>query len=100
MNGFESAGLKLNRAQKHISDVEAAVLSIPGRYRSSIQVNSKCGGQSIRYEIANLGEINNEIALATGDAVHNLKTSLDHAWIAAIGDRSRSAKFPIRKDAA
>jgi hypothetical protein len=81
---FRDARLKIDRAYKHIREIEAAILSLHEAYVSSIEKDANTGGHSIKYECADLDSRIIEIALITGDAVHNLRTALDHAWFAII----------------
>jgi hypothetical protein len=87
---FSHAYLKIDRANKHVNDIEAAILSLKGHYVSRVEEH---GQVSIRYECPDFGRHLSEIALVTGDAVHNLRTALDYAWVSVI----ESLKLPVRK---
>jgi hypothetical protein len=81
---FRDARLKIDRANKHIADVQATVGSLKDRYTSIVETHQPTGGQSLKYECPDLENILIELSLITGDAVHNLRASLDYAWIAII----------------
>jgi len=101
---YENARLKLHRAEKHIADLTTAIDSLPHRYTSSIEIDPNIPAQSIKYDFPGIAPFLTEVALITGDVIHNLRTAVDYAWIdtvkrvapsAIIG----SAKFPIRRTA-
>ena len=99
MNGFDSARLKIDRADKHITDLEGIIGPLPVRYTCSIEIDPQGRGHSIKYEIANFPKIDSDMALITGDALHNLKTALDHCWLELVGSGNRHRKFPVRDTA-
>lgn len=86
---IESAWLKIDRAEKHIDDLDAIIGSLPDAYVSSIEADSQGRGNSIKYHLPNDAAINREMGLIIGDAIHNLKTALDHAWIVASGSDAK-----------
>jgi hypothetical protein len=97
---FEQARLKITRSDKHIADAQAIVSSLPDSYTVSIE-NYGSGRQAIKYELPNADRIAIDLSLVVGDALHNLKTALDYAWIGAIAKHAPSAidkfsKFPVR----
>jgi hypothetical protein len=96
-NPFTSAILKVERAEKHISDLQAAILEID-LCRVFTQYNAESGESRI---IAECASVPPAITLITGDAIHNLRTALDYLVreIAfAVSDReSEHIKFPIGK---
>ena len=98
---FRDARLKIDRANKHIAEVESLALSLERDYASSIEVQEKTGGQSIKYECPDFGDRLIDIALATGDAIHNLRTALDYAWVETIDrlklPQTKFRKFPFRE---
>lgn len=100
---FRDARLKIDRADKHIEEVKTAVLSLHESYVSSIEEDANSGGHSIKYECPDLERRLTEIALMTGDAIHNLRTALDHTWIALVEKlglpTNKWAKFPFSDSA-
>jgi hypothetical protein len=103
---FAHSDLKLTRAKKHIADVDTIIRSLPDAYVVTIERDDKTRQQSLKYNLPNAENIALEIALVTGDAIHNLRTALDYAWVGTIGRLVPSAldsrtKFPVyatRKD--
>jgi hypothetical protein len=82
---FESAKLKIKRAERHISDVEGSFLKFTQDHphKLSLQTNPTDGQLSIRVKFGD--EMPDDIALAIGDAIHNLRTSLDHLVWETVG---------------
>ncbi len=98
---FQSAQLKLSRADKHIREFEGLERSLEESYTTSIEVHAPTGGLSIKYESKDAIGILDEMSLACGDVVHNLRTALDHAWVGAISRIDahmvdRHTKFPFK----
>jgi hypothetical protein len=100
---FHNARLKIKRADKHIYDAQAAVIALKRAYASFVEVDAQTGGRSIKYECPGFDERKTEIALIVGDAIHNLRTALDYAWMATIDRLSlpptKYTKFPFVDDA-
>jgi hypothetical protein len=99
---FASARLKIERAKKHIVDVDAIIRSLPAAYVSTIENDQKTGHRAIRYVLPNELNVSLELALIIGDAIHNLRTSLDYVWIATIKKFApfalgKHTKFPVTK---
>jgi hypothetical protein len=97
---FAQSDLKLKRANKHIADVNTIIRSLPDAYVVTIERDDKARQQSLKYNLPNAENIALEIALVTGDAIHNLRTALDYAWVGTIGRLVPSAldsrtKFPV-----
>ena len=96
---FKSARLKLDRADKHISDLDARVRALPDSDVATVEINPDGGNQVIKHDIVDTTAAT-DIALIAGDAIHNLKCALDHAWLETITKLvpsavSKFAKFPI-----
>jgi hypothetical protein len=74
---FESARLKLQRADYHISDLErqfaAFVAEKPHRFIVQSDPNTGSIGIRVRF----VKEVPTALALVIGDAIHNLRASLD-----------------------
>lgn len=96
---FREARLKIDRANKHIADVQSVVGSLKDRYISIVETHQPTGGKMLTYECPDLARILIDLSLISGDAVHNLRTSLDYAWIVVITKlglpTSRWNKFPF-----
>ena len=96
---FFDARLKIDRANEHIGDVEAEVFALERHYVSSIEIDRGTRAQSIKHECPGLLDRLSDIALITGDAVHNLRTALDYAWMAVLAalklTPTKYTKFPF-----
>jgi len=99
---FDDARLKLERANKHISDLDDELRSFlaTNRHHLTIDRNSQTGEESLR--LNNIGPVPRRAALVIGDAIHNLRVSLDYCacQIAlASGGSNNYVKFPFRSTA-
>jgi hypothetical protein len=81
---FEGSHLKIQRAKSHIDQLKTLTEShiADNPYRMSIQSDPQ-GGLTVA--VKGDKPIPNEIALVIGDAIHNLRTALDHATWELIG---------------
>jgi hypothetical protein len=98
---FTSSRLKIERANKHIADIYAAVRTLPDRYTATVEVNPQTGNEVIKHDLSDGNTITTDLALMIGDAIHNLKCALDYAWIGTIerfvpSALDSSTKFPVR----
>jgi hypothetical protein len=100
---FRDARLKISRANKHISDIDSIILSLPDRCVGSVEINPETGGQSIKHECQGIDAILIELSLIAGDAIHNLRAALDYAWFEVIQhiglSTTRYTKFPFVESA-
>ena len=97
---FSDARAKIERADKHIRELEEWLADLPNSYVSRIEVDPKFSYQTLVHDIENRDQIFTKAALWIGDAVHNLKCALDYAWIETIERGaplalSKFAKFPV-----
>lgn len=97
---LSNARLKLDRAKKHIADVQAIIAGLPDRYTATTEINPKAGNPVIKHDLRDRREIASELALIIGDAIHNLKCALDYAWGRSLGKIAPYAltgftKFPV-----
>jgi len=97
---FRDARLKVQRANKHIADLEAAISALKENYTATVVQNSDTGHQDLIHTIPEFAAATDEMALIAGDAIHNLKTSLDFAWISTLRKHVPTAnldfaKFPV-----
>lgn len=90
--------LKLERAEHHIRDVEAIFKREIARSAQALRRPSR----NRRRQIDFVPAMDKKTATIIGDAVHNLRVSLDHAyWIAVErngGEFHRTVKFPFGGD--
>src|SRR5437868_6559770 len=97
----KGARLKIERANKHISDIELRIASLKKSLTVTAHVNPDSGCEFIKCDFQDIKDRDapDELAQMLGDAVHNLKCALDHAWFETItrlvaGDWERT-KFPV-----
>lgn len=96
------AVLKIERANKHISDMKEAFRSLEETCTSTVQQNPDTRIQELVHTIPSLESSLQNISLIVGDAVHNLRSALDIAWyntiLRLLPDKvSPKTKFPVRK---
>jgi hypothetical protein len=93
---FASARLKIKRAQTHIDEVELLEKAfLANNYEVRFSVDAS-GMQEIK--LASLGRPSAEMGLVIGDAVHNLRSALDHSMVSILGARGNQISFPLAKD--
>jgi len=101
-NPYANALLKVERADKHISDIEQRLSSSQDAYYLSLHVNASTGKQFVLYSLTEK-YIRAQLALMIGDAIHNLKCALDIAWADTVQRLSPAGynpeiKFPVRNN--
>lgn len=97
---FHGARLKIERAKKHIRDLNALLVSeaVQGHFHA-IQVESDLdtGCDSLKFELSQA--VPEEFMCIVGDALHNLRTALDFVAndieFAGTGQRTKYTKFPV-----
>ena len=94
---FESAALKIERADQHIRDLQAAFEAFSQSHRHTVHVHGNVKGP-IYFEIVFDAALPPTLALILGDAIHNLRTALDHATWELLGmdgaKRKRQLQLP------
>jgi hypothetical protein len=91
---------KVDRAKEHIGDLESAIRRFfeSDPYKILIKDNPQSGQRE--WVVTDVAELPTSLALITGDAVHNLKSALDHLiWQLVIADGGKPdemrTEFPI-----
>jgi hypothetical protein len=80
---FEDARLKLKRADKHLTDLQARIAALPDFDVATVEINPEGGNEVIKHDIQDRTALS-DLALIAGDAVHNLKCALDYTWLETI----------------
>ncbi|MDO6422301.1 hypothetical protein [Saccharophagus degradans] len=95
---MDSANLKVNRAKKHLKELEK-FLSVNKPFRYCVETNFKTGQ---RATFADRNEdLANDAGIIIGDIVHNLRAAMDHVYWECTESYSRSdgerksIQFPI-----
>jgi hypothetical protein len=98
---FKDARLKIKRANKHIVDLETAIGLLKESCTATVEMNAETTHQNLIHMIPKFAETMDDLSLIAGDAIHNLRSALDLAWVSVLGihiptaDRD-FAKFPVR----
>lgn len=97
-NLFESAASKIERADHHIRDFQAAFKAFTQRYGHTVQIHGDAKIGPLFFETVSEGSIPSEMGLILSDAIHNLRTALDHATWELVGvdkgTQNRYLKLP------
>lgn len=102
-NPFGHALLKIERANKHIADIDKRLLASSDTNGPCMHLYAKTGQQFIYYGLTDRA-LRSDIALMVGDAIHNLKCALDIAYRETIrclspdGYSASRTKFIVGED--
>ena len=94
---FCGAWLKLERAKHHINDLYAKgqVFGNTHPHRLSIEIDTESGDDAL--SIAPAEQFPDEFLAILGDAIHNLRSALDHAWFQSVTSDPDHRNFPVKK---
>jgi hypothetical protein len=100
MPRYHDAHGKIERAQKHIVDLKTVIDALPDRYVATIEIDPILGNLVIKHDIRDRDNVGTDLAVIIGDAIHNLRCSLDYAWMETLQRLTPSAitkysKFPV-----
>lgn len=94
---FESARLKVERANEHIRDFDEAFQAFLDRHPYGIFCQGRHG---VSYHFGMTEPIPDEIMIVAGDAIHNLHTALDHCiwalWSHDVPANERASRWADR----
>jgi hypothetical protein len=94
---FVGSRLKVKRAERHIEEVK----SLFGHFLKTdfckvhIEVDPDTGNNLLKLD--SIAKAPPEIALAVGDAIHNLRTAMDHVAFDILGTTADWISFPVGK---
>ena len=96
---FKEAKLKVQRAVKHINDLNVILGEFSKRQTHEVIIEHDPNGGDDLLKVRATETLSDPFSLTLGDALHNLRTSLDYA-IAEIeftktGRRSDYTRFPV-----
>jgi hypothetical protein len=98
---YGNAILKIERANKHIAEFQERLFASSDRYGPSLHMDGNTGEQFLYYGLSDRF-LRGELALIAGDAIHNLRSALDIAWVETVNTvgsgANSSTYFPIRLD--
>jgi hypothetical protein len=94
---FAGSRLKIKRSQRHIDEVNSMFAAFLNTdfCKLHIEVDPDTGNNTLKLD--SIAKLPPEIALAVGDAIHNLRTAMDHVAFHALGDDADWISFPMGK---
>jgi hypothetical protein len=100
MTRLESVLAKYHWAKKHVDNFDAAVADFRRTNPHAIRKKCNLEAGSVTYYVESVPDIDPELAMRFGDAVHNLRSTLDHlarALVEATGAPfdPKNTSFPI-----
>ena len=96
---FREAKLKVKRAKEHVNDLNRLFTNFIQRknYKVFVEHDARDGCDSLKVKATDT--LGDDFVLVLGDALHNLRTSLDFAMneieFRTVGKRTTFTKFPI-----
>jgi hypothetical protein len=94
---FDDARLKIKRATKHMQEMKDALERLPGCIQLSLI--PKGDGAVVKFDVSGVEAVRRDVAVIAGDAMNNLKSALDYAWIGLLDRHQIPApnrpKFPV-----
>jgi hypothetical protein len=92
--------LKIDRANKHIAELEGVILSLEDTYSSTVERDDNVGYQKLIHTFPEVETSLAKLSLIVGDAIHNLHAALDFAYNRTLNQLAPSAvsgyaKFPV-----
>lgn len=98
----KGARVKIKRANQHIADLKTCIDGLRKKLVTGAHVDTNTGYEYIKcdFEGVDVSEALEDMAAIIGDAIHNLKSALDHVWFETLGRLIPSidwtqAKFPV-----
>ncbi len=94
---FEPSRLKVKRANKHISDLHEMLSEFAKSdfYKLTSETNVQRGINFLRFDIDKSGFPLEDAALIMGDALHNMRSSLDLLYYQIVLNPTNWTRFPI-----
>jgi hypothetical protein len=98
---YGHAILKIERANQHIHEFGDRIFASSDRYGPTLNMDLQTGEKFLCYSLEDF-MLRGELASIAGDAIHNLRSALDIAWLEIVreagGTITSSTHFPIRAD--
>ena len=96
---FKDGHLKVKRANKHIADLKGTIFALKESSTVRVQKNNHTGANELIHTLE-FAKYADDIALIVGDAIHNLRSALDFAWVSMLQNNVPTAdldraKFPV-----
>ena len=93
---FRDARLKIKRANKHIADLKGTIFALKESSNVRVQKNNHTGANELIHTLE-FAKYADDIALIVGDAIHNLRSALDFAWVSLLEKHIPTADFEHAK---
>jgi hypothetical protein len=94
---FDSAYLKIERAEEHINDLSSKGQAFADTHPHHLRVKTHLASGDDALCISPAEQFPDSFLLILGDAIHNLRSALDHAWVQSVINPHKDTKFPVRK---
>lgn len=95
---FESSRLKVKRAYSHIKELESLFQAFLNSDFCRVVIDGEPGAGPLLIKVVSIASPPPEMSLVIGDAVHNLRASLDHVIVQIFGKGSHQTAFPVAKN--
>jgi hypothetical protein len=92
--------LKIDRADRHINELSQLIEVFLAEKPFELEIRHDPGAGERTHQIKTRKPVPDELSLLIGDAIHNLRASLDHLMFAMVGDRAANPDgiyFPFAK---
>jgi hypothetical protein len=101
---LSSARIKIDRAKKHLADINAAIAAFEARNPFYVEIDKKSDPRYEIYRFRQREPIPPAWGAIIGDCAHNLRSALDHLSVALVieggGTPTQRTSFPIGRDEA
>jgi hypothetical protein len=94
---FYGARLKVERAVKHINDLQRLGQEFADAHPHIVNIQADPDTGCDRLSIAPAEQLPDNLLLVLGDALHNLRSAIDHAWFQVVTSDPNYRKFPVRE---
>jgi hypothetical protein len=94
---FAGSRLKVKRAERHVDEIKTLLADFlkTDFCKVHIEADPKTGDNLLKLD--SIAKVPPEIALAVGDAIHNLRTAMDHVAFDILGTDADWISFPMGK---
>jgi len=100
---LELISVKVDRAKEHFASLEAAVRTYLHSTPYTVEIKRAPDTRRLIYFVANVRPTPSKFSALLGDAIHNLRSALDHlayqlVWVGSGKQPSNHVYFPIADD--
>src|SRR6266702_6379559 len=93
---FYGARLKIERAKEHINDLNSRAQLFADTHPHTINLETDLDTGDKLLSIAPAEPFPDQLVCILGDALHNLRSALDHAWCSMVVSQTKWTRFPLR----